>query len=52
MRDRLRSVSCPSEVIDQIGGWRTEGIGAGYGLGHQLEDLQYHMEKMSRQHSS
>ena len=21
MRDRLRAVSCPSEMIDQIGGW-------------------------------
>ncbi|MDP4066401.1 hypothetical protein IMCC1933_29910 [Rhodobacteraceae bacterium IMCC1933] len=34
MRDRLRAVECPSEVIDQIGGWLTQGVGASYGLGH------------------
>jgi integrase len=34
MRDRLRAVECPSDVIDQIGGWLTEGVGASYGLGH------------------
>ena len=34
MRDRLRAVECPSDVIDQIGGWPTQGVGASYGLGH------------------
>ena len=34
MRDRLRAVECPSDVIDQIGGWLTQGVGAAYGLGH------------------
>jgi integrase len=29
MRDRLRAVECPSDVIDQIGGWATEGSRAG-----------------------
>ena len=37
MRDRLRAVECPSDVIDQIGGWATEGVGQGYGEGYQLE---------------
>jgi integrase len=37
MRDRLRAVECPSDVIDQIGGWATEGIGQGYGKGHDLQ---------------
>ena len=27
MRDRLRAVECPSDVIDQIGGWLTQGVG-------------------------
>ena len=27
MRDRLRAVECPSDVIDQIGGWLTHGVG-------------------------
>jgi integrase len=37
MRDMLRAVECPSDVIDQIGGWATEGIGQGYGKGHDLQ---------------
>ena len=29
IRDRLRAVECPSDMIDQIGGWATEGVGRG-----------------------
>ena len=36
MRDRLRAVQCPSDMIDQIGGWATAGVGQGYGEGHSL----------------
>ena len=35
MRDRLRAVECPSEVIDQIGGWLTHGVGNSYGNGYK-----------------
>ena len=38
LRDRLRAVSCPSEMIDQIGGWSSGKIGEGYGEGYS--DLQ------------
>ena len=31
MRDRLRAVSCPSEMIDQIGGRSSGKVGEGYG---------------------
>lgn len=31
MRDRLRAVECPADIVDQIGGWQTEGVGHGYG---------------------
>jgi integrase len=37
MRDRLRAVECPSDMIDQIGGWATEGVGQGYGEGYELK---------------
>ena len=37
MRDRLRSVQCPSEMIDQIGGWATAGVGQAYGDGFNLQ---------------
>lgn len=33
-RDRLRAVQCPSEIIDQIGGWSSGRIGESYGKGH------------------
>jgi integrase len=37
LRDRLRAVQCPSDMIDQIGGWATAGVGQGYGEGYALE---------------
>lgn len=38
MRDRLRAVECPMELIDQIGGWRTVGgVGVSYGMGYSIE---------------
>ena len=37
MRDRLRAVECPSDFIDQIGGWATEGVGQSYGAGYELK---------------
>ena len=39
MRDRLRAVECPSEIIDQIGGWLTHGVGNSYGKGFQKKTL-------------
>ena len=39
MRDRLREVECSSDVIDQIGGWLTHGVGHGYGKGFQKKTL-------------
>ena len=32
MRDRLRAVGCPSDMIDQIGGWSSGKVGEGYGM--------------------
>ena len=46
MRDRLRAVSCPSEMIDQIGGWTTTGIGHAYGKGYSVEILAKCMQKI------
>jgi integrase len=40
MRDRLRAVECPSEIIDQIGGWQTSSLGERYGLGYHLTAIQ------------
>ena len=37
MRDRLRAVNCPSDMINQIGGWSKQSIGEYYGEGYKLE---------------
>ena len=37
IRDRLRAVECPSDIIDAIGGWTTTGVGQRYGFGKPLE---------------
>jgi len=47
MRDRLRAVDCPTEVIDQIGGWSTGSVGSKYGLGYPIEVLGLWMHKMT-----
>jgi integrase len=40
LRDRLRSVECPSDVVDQIGGWSTtSSVGNSYGTGYPLSVL-------------
>jgi integrase len=38
-RDRLRGAQCPSDMIDQLGGWSSEKIGEGYGDGYSKADL-------------
>lgn len=40
MRDRLRAVECPADVVDQIGGWQTDGVGHAYGSGYPVEVLR------------
>jgi len=47
MRDRLRSVECPSDMIDQIGGWQTEGVGQSYGIGYPLHVLEKWMRMIT-----
>ena len=43
MRDRLRAVNCPSEMIDQIGGWSKRSVGEGYGEGFEVGQLHAHL---------
>ena len=37
MRDRLRDVECPFDIVNAIGGWTTAGVGSSYGAGYSLE---------------
>ena len=46
LRDRLRAVECPADIIDAIGGWTTEGVGHQYGQGYSLPVTQGWMEKL------
>ena len=43
LRDRLRAIQCPSEMIDQIGGWSTSGVGQAYGEGYSISGLHNFM---------
>ena len=47
LRDRLRAVECPSDIVDAIGGWKTSGIGHGYGNGYPIEVLGKWMNKIT-----
>ena len=46
LRDRLRAVECPSDIIDQVGGWTTAGIGHAYGKGYSVEISAKWMQKI------
>ena len=46
LRDRLRAVECPSDIVDSIGGWITAGVGQGYGRGYSLPILHKWMLKI------
>ena len=39
LRDRLRAVNCPTEMIDQLGGWSIGNVGGRYGAGFSLEAM-------------
>ena len=47
MRDRLRAVECPSDLIDQIGGWSRGSVGEGYGKGYSLKIKFNRIEKLA-----
>ena len=46
MRDRLRAAECPSDIIDQIGGWSSSSVGSSYGKGYELPVLAKWMKMM------
>jgi integrase len=47
LRDRLRAVQCPSDMIDQIGGWSTAGVGQSYGEGYGLDSLKDWLKRLA-----
>ena len=48
MRDRLRAVECPMDMIDQIGGWKSvAGIGESYGRGYSTQQIRGWLVKVA-----
>ncbi|MDB0060398.1 tyrosine-type recombinase/integrase, partial [Planktomarina sp.] len=48
MRDRLRAVECPMDMIDQIGGWRSaSSIGKNYGQGYSQLKIKKWFKKIT-----
>jgi len=47
MRDRLRAVECPTEMVDQVGGWSRSSVGQSYGTGYPLAALCRFMSAIS-----
>jgi integrase len=47
IRDRLRAVSCPSEMIDQIGGWSSGKVGEHYGDGFKAGNIKSYIERIT-----
>ena len=47
MRDRLRAVECPADIVDRIGGWSVAGVGESYGNGYPVSVLRSWMVKIS-----
>ena len=46
LRDRLRAIECPADIIDQLGGWSTSGVVSSYGDGYLLEVLDSWMQRI------
>ena len=46
-RDRLRTIECPSEIIDHLDGWSLRSIGEGCGKSYDLFALKSWMLKLS-----
>ncbi len=46
MRDRLRAVEYPSEIIDQIDGWLAHGVRNSYGNGYPERTLLQWLRKL------
>jgi integrase len=47
LRDRLREVEAPSDLIDQVGGWSLKTVGQNYGDGYKLQHCEEWMSKIA-----
>ena len=49
LRDRLRSVECPSDIVDALVGWTTKNVGQKYGIGYDLKVKQKWLKRVVAQ---
>ena len=47
-RDRLRAIECPSEIIDQLGGWSLRSVGQSYGRGYDIKIIYSWLTKINQ----
>ena len=45
-RDRLRAAGCPTEMIEQLGGWSIPNVGGRYGQGYNLKSQKVFMDEI------
>ncbi|MBA5778727.1 tyrosine-type recombinase/integrase [Stappia sp. F7233] len=48
LRDRLRAVECPAEIVDEIGGWSSNNVGRSYGDGYPISVKASWMAKIAQ----
>ena len=49
IRDRLRAVECPTDIIDAIGGWSKSTVGERYGTGYSIKIKSKWLENVCAQ---
>ena len=47
IRDRLRAVECPSDIVDSIGGWSKGSVGENYGSGYPIKVLHKWLKRIT-----
>ena len=47
LRDRLGAVQCPSDMVDQIGGWATAGVGQSHEQGYSIKVMHKWLQKIT-----
>ena len=49
LRDRLRAVKAPVDLVDQLGGWSAKSAGIRYGDGYELQSAHNCLAQLAMQ---
>tara|TARA_B110000967_G_scaffold200287_1_gene235858 strand:- start:574 stop:1707 length:1134 start_codon:yes stop_codon:yes gene_type:complete len=47
LRDRLRAIECPSDIVDSVGGWSKRSVGENYGYGYPIKVLHKWLKRIT-----